>query len=255
MTMKNKLLKLLADNRKAPARRFEVNALDNGEAEIFLYDAIVEDELEAEYMGGVAPQSFVRALRDINATSIHLRINCPGGSVFAARAMETALREHPANITVHIDGVAASAATFIAMAGDSIIMSEGAMFMIHKAWGFAMGNSDDMVDTAGLLEKIDGTLADTYARKTGMDKEKCLDMMRAETWMTAAEALEAGFVDSIAAHETKPKPKSAWNLDAYEKAPKTNDEKAAPIAPPANELASPDVSALMRKLEVAALIP
>ena len=104
----NKLCKLLADNRRMPQRRFEIAAKDDGsEAEIFLYDAIVSDELEAEWFGGVAPQSFVKALREITASTIHLRINSPGGAVFGARAIEQALREHPANIIAHIDGLAA----------------------------------------------------------------------------------------------------------------------------------------------------
>lgn len=225
--MRNRLIKLLADNRQAPSRRFEVVAKGD-EAEIFLYDAIVSDELEAEWMGGVAPQSFVKELRAIKAGTIHLRINSPGGSVFAARAMETALREHPAKIIAHIDGVAASAATFIAMAADEVVMSPGALFMIHKGWMFAMGNADDMMDAAALLEKTDGTLIKTYAERTKQDEQKIADWMTAETWFTAEEAVEAGFADSIAG--TDAKSKSRWDLSAYEHAPKAEEP-----ATPANE--------------------
>ena len=126
--MASRLNKLLADNRKAAARKFEVLAKQGSdEAEIFLYDAIVSSQEEADWYGGVAPEAFVKAVRGIDAGTIHLRINSPGGSVFAARAMEQALREHKARIVVHIDGIAASAATFIAMAGDEIVMNKGAM--------------------------------------------------------------------------------------------------------------------------------
>jgi len=231
----NRLLQLLADNRQAPARRFEVLAAKAGaddEAEIYLYDAIVSDELEAEYWGGVAPQSFVKALKDITAGTIHLRINSPGGSVFAARAIETALREHKARIVVHIDGVAASAATFIAMAGNEIIMAPGALFMIHKGWTFAMGNADDLRGTAELLDKVDGTLVDTYVARTGGDAKQISDWMAAETWFTAREAVDAGFADSVA--ESAPKAQASWKLDAYERAPKVQtSEPPAPAPAPA----------------------
>lgn len=160
----SRMNKLFADNRKASARKFEVVAkTDTNEVDIFLYDAIVSSEAEAEWWGGVAPESFVKAVYavDKNAT-INLRINSPGGSVFAARSMEQALRDHKGKVIVHIDGLAASAATFIAMAGDEVIMSKGALFMIHKAWTGLWGNADDLRKEAELLDKIDGTLADTF---------------------------------------------------------------------------------------------
>lgn len=231
--MPNRLLQLLADNRQAPARRFEVLApkAEADEAEIYLYDAIVSDELEAEYWGGVAPQSFVKALKDITASTIHLRINSPGGSVFAARAIETALREHKARIVVHIDGVAASAATFIAMAGDEIIMAPGALFMIHKGWTFAMGNADDLRGTAELLDKIDGTLVDTYVARTKGDAKQVADWMAAETWFTAQEAVDAGFADKVA--ESAPKADASWNLAAYAHAPKVQTPAPPPAPAPA----------------------
>lgn len=227
--MRNRLIKLLADNRQAPSRRFEVVAKSADEAEIFLYDAIVSDEIEAEWMGGVAPQSFVKELRAIKAGTIHLRINSPGGSVFAARAMETALREHPAKIVAHIDGVAASAATFIAMAADEVVMSPGALFMIHKGWMFAMGNADDLMDAAALLEKVDATLVKTYASRTKQDEQKIADWMAAETWFTADEAVEHGFADSVAGTDAK----AAWNLSAYEHAPKIEEKEPASANEPA----------------------
>ncbi|MCG9046597.1 Clp protease ClpP [Laribacter hongkongensis] len=214
--MASRLNKLLADNRKAAARKFEVLAKQGGdEAEIFLYDAIVSSQEEADWYGGVAPEAFVKAVRGIDAGTIHLRINSPGGSVFAARAMEQALREHKARIVVHIDGIAASAATFIAMAGDEIVMNKGAMFMIHKAWTWTAGNADDLAKEAGLLAKIDGTLAQTYADRTGKDVETINGWMADETWFTADEAVEYGFADKLAETEAR----AEWNLSAYAHAP------------------------------------
>lgn len=236
--MKNRLNKLYADNRKAAARKFEVVAkADTNEVEIFLYDHIVSSEDEAEWWGGVAPESFVKAVYAVDKdATIHLRINSPGGSVFAARAMEQALRDHKGKVVVHIDGLAASAATFIAMAGEEVIMAKGAMFMIHKAWTGMWGNADDLRKEADLLDKIDGTLAETYASKTGKDLEQVSSWMAEETWFTAAEALEHGFATSIAETDAKA---SAWNLSAYDKAPKPQsfaqppkpEEKPAPAVP------------------------
>jgi ATP-dependent Clp protease protease subunit len=223
-----KLMQLLASNKGNALRRFDIIAKGE-EAEIFLYDAIVSDEAEAEWFGGVAAAPFVKALRGIEAKTINLRINSPGGSVFAARAMEQALRDHPARVVAHIDGVAASAATFIAMAADEVVMAKGALFMIHKAWGVAMGNSDDLMETAGLLEKIDGTLVDTYAERTKQKPEQIAEWLAAETWFSADEAVAHGFADRVA--DTKAK--NAWNLSAYAKAPPPEPAEPEPKEPAA----------------------
>lgn len=240
--MRNRLTQLLADNRGLAGRRFEVRAKAEGtdgadEAEIFLYDAIVDDELEAEWWGGVAPQSFVKELRAITASTIHLRINSPGGSVFAARAIETALREHAARVVVHIDGLAASAATFIAMAGDEIRIAPGAMFMIHKAWTYAWGNADDLRRTSDLLDKIDGTLVATYAKRTGASAEQIGEWMAAETWFTAEEAKEHGFVDQVTEDEPAAKASALnWNLSAFlARVARPAPAAKAPPAPPSED--------------------
>lgn len=246
--MTNNLCKLLADNRRAPQRRFEVKASADGtEAEVFLYDAIVNDALEAEWFGGVAPEPFVSALRAIDAQTIRLRINSPGGSVFGARAIEQALREHPARVVAHIDGLAASAASFIAMAADEIVMAKGAMIMIHKAWTLAYGNADDLVHTADLLDKIDGTLVQTYADRTKQATAQIEQWMAAETWFTSADAVKHGFADSVA--DTSAKAQAAWNLSAYAKAPK---REAGPIEPEPQPRRV-DVAALLRRLDVEAM--
>ena len=228
--MKNRLNKLYADNRKAAARKFEVVAkADSSEVDIFLYDHIVSSEDEAEWWGGVAPESFVKAVYAVDPShTINLRVNSPGGSVFAARAMEQALRAHKGKVVVHIDGLAASAATFVSMAGDEIVMSKGAMFMIHKAWTGMWGNAEDLRKEADLLDKIDGTLAETYADKTGKDIAAITEWMAAETWFTAQEALDAGFATSIAEAEAKA---LAWDLSAYSNAPKAERQTQPEPAP------------------------
>lgn len=245
--------KLLMENRANPGRRFEAVHAEGAadEVTLYLYDAIVNDALEAEYFGGVAPEPFAQQLRDITAGTIHLRINSPGGSVFAASAMAQAMSEHPARIVAHIDGVAASAATAVMMAADSIVMAPGAMAMIHNAWTIAMGNAEDLRHTAGLLDKTDGNLVQTYARRTG-DKasaEQLATWMAAETWFTADEAVAAGLADSIAGHDDTP-PQARWNLSAYARAPQLLQP---PAAQPDPEPRRVDAAALLRRVNAAAL--
>lgn len=211
----NKYLKLLAKNKGRGEFRAEADA-----ATLYLYDAIVSTDDEAEWWGGVSPKAFIAELNAISAPTIHLRINSPGGSVFAARAMEQAMREHPSKIVAHIDGYAASAASFLAMAADEIEIAHGAFFMIHKAWTGIWGNSDDLLQEAALLEKIDGTLAKTYAARTGKDEAQIAEWMAAETWLDADESVAAGFADRIAEGA---KAKASWDMSAYARAPKITE--------------------------------
>lgn len=235
----NPYLQLLARNKGRG--EFKAEAAEDS-ATIYLYDAIVSSDLEAEWFGGVAPKSFINELKAIKADTIHLRINSPGGSVFAARAMEQAMREHPAKIVAHIDGYAASAASFLMMAADEIQIAPGAMVMIHKAWTGMWGNADDLRKEADLLDKIDDTLVSTYAARTGKEAEQIADWMAAETWFTAQEAVESGFADAIAESSAKAK---AWDLSAYVNAPKAEPEEVEQ-QPAAQEF---DASPLLRRLE------
>lgn len=242
--MRNRLTQLLASNRQVQNRTFAVRPMAKAaadaptEAEVLLYDVIVDSELDAEWWGGVAPEPFIKAVRAIEADVIHVRVNSPGGSVFAARAMETALREHKAKIVVHIDALAASAASFLAMAGDEIVMAKGAMMMIHKAWTVAYGNADDLIKTADLLTKIDGTLVATYAERSGMKPDEVEAAMAAETWYTAQEAVDAGLADSVVEPATKAS--AAWDLSAFNRAPAKTEPEPTPQPAPEPPAASAD---------------
>jgi ATP-dependent protease ClpP protease subunit len=163
---------------------------DGDEATLYVYDAIGA-------WFGIAAADFVQALADIKAGTIHLRIDSPGGSVFEAEAMQTALQQHPARVIAHIDGLAASAATTLALGAEEIEISDGGVFMIHNAWNLAIGNKDDMREAAAFLEKIDANIAADYQRKTGASPEQIKEWMDAEAWFSSAEALEHGFVDRI----------------------------------------------------------
>lgn len=248
--MKNPLNKLLADNRGKGIFRAEAAG---DEATVYLYDIIVSDS----YWGGVSALDFAKQLTAIDAKTIHLRINSPGGEVFAGQAMAQTIREHGANIIAHVDGYAASAASWIALACDEVVISEGGMFMIHKAMTVAWGNADDMKETASLLDKVDAILVKTYAKETGQEEQQILDWMAAETWFNADEAIAYGFADRIA--EAAPKNATQWNLTAWAKAPPPAAVTApAPVDDPVKPEAVDDTTTtehLRRRLKLAECQP
>lgn len=225
--MSRRLIQLLSDNRRPFVPVASHIRAQGNEATVYLYDAIVGDRATAEWWGGICPQDFVPALAALDVATIHLRINSPGGDVFAAQAISQALREHPATVVGHIDGVAASAATEVACACDDTVMAKGAMYMIHQAWTLAWGNADDLEATVSLLRKVDGTLADTYVATSAQEREQIVAWMKAETWFTADEALQAGFVKSIAgATADSTQAHGTWNLRAYARAPSAMQSSA-----------------------------
>lgn len=146
----------------------------------------------------VTPKDFKKdldALGDIK--SLDIFINSGGGDVFAGQAIHSMLKRHEAYKTVYVDGLAASIASVIAMAGDKVIMPVNAMMMVHKAWTIAMGNSDDFRKLAEDMDKIDESIVATYQAKTGKDEAEINQLMQDETWMTAEEAVKNGFADEI----------------------------------------------------------
>jgi ATP-dependent Clp protease, protease subunit len=184
---------------------------------LWLYDVIASDDEEANWFGGISPRQFMAALA---ATSgpVTIRVNSPGGSVFGAQAMVAAMRQHQEPITVQVDSLAASAASVIACEAATLTMAPGSMLMIHKAWGLAIGNEADLRATADLLAKIDGQIAETYARRSEGDTSAFLDLMAAETWFTAQEAVDAKLADAVLT-ENNQRPKAQWDLSAYANAP------------------------------------
>lgn len=216
---------------------------------LWLYDVIASDEDEAYWMGGIAPREFIAALAQTSGP-VKLRINSPGGSVFGARAMVAAMRNHGQPITAQVDSLAASAASVIAAECAECVMAPGSMMMIHKAWGLAIGNTDDMRQTADLLEKIDGQIADTYARRAAGERDAFLAMMAAETWFDASEAVAIGLADRVNQENTQ-RPAAQWDLTAYASAPwqPAAHQEASPIQAPAEP--EPDLrAARSRKLAV-----
>ncbi|WP_420567724.1 head maturation protease, ClpP-related [Thalassovita sp.] len=159
-------------------------------------EVLIYDEIGAY---GVTAKGFLAELGALpDDAAIDLRLNSPGGSVFDAVAIYNALKRHAGEITVWIDGIAASAASYIAMAGDTIAMPENAFLMIHNPSGLVMGTAEDMRSTAEALDKVKGSLIQGYAAKSGKADDEIATLMAAETWLDAQDALDLGFIDRIA---------------------------------------------------------
>lgn len=189
------------------------------EAEIIIYAGIGQD-----YWGDgsmISAKQFSDALKKIGDTvkNINVRISSGGGDVFEGVAIYNRLKQHKAKKTVYIDGLAASIASIIALAGDEIIMGEGAMYMIHLPWTFAIGNRTDLDNTVNRLLDVEEQMLGIYARKTGLDRSEIRAMLEAETWFDAKEAIEKGFVDSQM-EETMPIAASMINAKWISKKPK-----------------------------------
>lgn len=168
---------------------YNIKNISSDVASIYIYDEIG--------MWGVTASDFATELRGITAPTIELHISSPGGDVFDGLAILNGIRQHSAHVDVIIDGIAASAASFIAMAGDTIKMSPQAQMMIHDAFGLVIGNSRDMREMAEMLEKTSDNIAAVYAQRAGGTVEEWRSAMRAETWYSDQEAVDAGLADEV----------------------------------------------------------
>lgn len=168
------------------------------ESELILEGVIAS---ESWFEDEVSPKMFREELAQ-HPGALTVRINSPGGDVSAGVAMYNMLNEHEGEVTVKVDGIAASIASLIAMAGDKIVMLPGSMMMVHKPWTIAAGNSDDMTQVVEMLEKTGESMIPIYAARTGLSKERIEDLLKAETWMTPSDAVELGFADEAVEAKT-----------------------------------------------------
>lgn len=150
----------------------------------------------------VSPSQVEDALNNAD-DQVDVNINSGGGSVFAASEIYTMLKAYSGKVVVNIQGLAASAASVIAMAGDEVNMSPTSQMMIHKASTISVGNSDDFAHDSKMLDTTDQSIVNAYEAKTGMDRDDILQMMSNETWMTAQDAVDKGFADSVSTGEAK----------------------------------------------------
>lgn len=175
----------------------EVHAAVEGDASISIYDAI-----GASWDGeGVTAKRIGAALRSIGARDVTVNVNSPGGDFFEGVAIYNLLREHKAKVTVRVMGLAASAASVIAMAGDEILMGDGAFLMIHNAWAVAVGNRHDMQAASEQLAPFDAAMASVYAARAGISEKDAAVLMDKETWIGAAQAVKDGFATGLIERE------------------------------------------------------
>jgi ATP-dependent protease ClpP protease subunit len=194
MTHKNqKILNFSGSNSGTPLKILNKSAT---EAEIVIYAAIGQD-----FWGDgstVSAKSFSDEIKNIadSVKTINVRINSPGGDVFDGIAIYNRLKQHKAKKIVHIDGLAASIASIIALAGDEIVMGEGALYMMHLPWTLSYGNRMDFDNTVNRLMDIEEQMIGIYAKRSNLDRTEIRAMLEKETWMDAEEAISNGFVDS-----------------------------------------------------------
>ncbi len=169
------------------------------EAEVYVYGDI------GGWWDGIQAEEFAKEIGALDVDTINVRLNSPGGVVFDGVAIYQALARHKANIVIHIDGIAASIASVIAMAGDEIRIVEGANVMIHKPWSFAIGDAEAMRKEGEILDKLESGIIDIYAARTGQDRAELVKWVAAETWFSAAEAKDAGFADTVVPAKGKDK--------------------------------------------------
>lgn len=173
---------------------YTIQAAAKGVGEIFIYDDI------GDSWDGTTAKGFAKELKALGAVKeLRVYINSAGGSVFDGVAIFNQLERHKARVIVNVDGIAASIASVIAMAGDEIAIAANGMIMIHDPWAFALGTAAEMRKMADSLDKVGETILGTYVRRTGGEAEAIKAMMAEETWLTAEEALELGFADQVGA--------------------------------------------------------
>jgi len=213
---------------------FKNIADESGEVELSIYDEIGAF--------GVGAKQFIAELKKHKGQHIHLRINSPGGEIVEGSAIYNALARHEGGLTVHIDALAASMASVIAMSGNPVYMADNALLMIHNPWTLAAGEADDLRKQADLLDTMKSNLVRAYKKKSGLEEKEIAKLMDEETWLDAVEAVALGFVDAI--EDGVPAAASAGEMrarfDTFAKAKMQNTviseaEVSAPAAEPVVE--------------------
>lgn len=176
-----------------------MDVAESDEADIFIYGDI------GGWWGGVDSEQFARDLVQLDVKTINAHINSPGGIISEGVAIYNALARHSANVIVHVEGIAASIASVIAMAGDEVRITEGSRFMIHDPWSIVMGSAEDLRGEAAILDGLKSDLIDIYAARTDQSRDDLSDWMQVETWLSAREAVDKGFADSMTPAKKKEK--------------------------------------------------
>lgn len=196
------------------------NPKENGRT-LFLNGTIAD---ESWYDDDVTPQLFKN---DLYAESgdVTVWLNSPGGDCVAAAQIYNMLKEYPGNITIKIDGIAASAASLIAMAGDEVLMSPVSMMMIHNPMTAAIGNADEMQKAAAMLDEVKDSIINAYELKTGLTRAKLSHLMDDETWMNAVTAVDLGFADGILYRDSDKEDEKTEDDDKTDGEPETEHKQ------------------------------
>jgi ATP-dependent Clp endopeptidase proteolytic subunit ClpP len=192
-------------------------------ADLYIYDEIG--------WFGVSAADFINEIKSLKVETINLFINSPGGSVFDGVAIYNTLKNHPAAVNVQIDGLAASIASVIAMAGDTITIADNAMMMIHKPAVLMFGQAPDLRKEADLLDQIEQQIISTYAARTGTESELISAMMQEETWFAGNEAVTHGFADAVTEGKQRAASANVWDLSLYDNAPEQDVDESNPVTP------------------------
>ncbi len=228
--------------------------------ELVLYDAI--DSWGGFW--GVSADDVRAGLAEIgDVENLTVRINSPGGEVTEGIAIHNLIADHPAEVTVMVDGAAYSIASLIAMAGDKVTMNRGSEMMIHEAWGFTVGDADEMAAYAERLDKASDLSAGFYAARAGGTTDEWRELMKAETWMYAAEAVERGLADEAVPLKTKPdngggsEPSALWDAALFGKdaSHTASGDSTSDVGPDAGDVSTAtavDASARLRAERVVA---
>lgn len=222
------LLRPKPDPRRAKSEWFRVeNAVSDDGVDIYIFDEIT-DPIMSELFGiGVSALGFVRELQEHKGKTINLHIDSPGGSVYQGLGIYNALRHHDAPVHVVVDGIAASIASVIAMAGDTVTMNPHTRMMIHRPWSGVIGDEDDMAKESDVLHKIGEDIAGIY-RDRGDSRINWMARMKDETWFSAEEAVAVGLADQV--DDTARSAQNSFDLSRFRNVPA--DLANAGTAPP-----------------------
>lgn len=204
-------------SQKIKSKFYSIYNADSDVADIYLYDEI--SYFDMPDLGIVSAKGFAKEFNDVKAPNINIYINSPGGSVDQGFAIYNEIKRSKANITVYIDGIAASIASVIAMAGDKIVINENAFLMIHDPWLMTIGSSAELRDAADKLDKIRDQISKVYTARSGKTEKEVNAAMAVETWFSADEAVKFGLVDSISENKAKIAACAKFDFTCYAKVP------------------------------------
>ncbi|MCZ4300770.1 head maturation protease, ClpP-related [Microbacterium oxydans] len=215
-----------------------------GVASLHLYGAI------GGFWGDIIAGDVVREIHALDVATLDVYVNSPGGDVYDGIAIRNALRQSSAHVVIHVDGLAASAASYIACAGDEVVMGENAEIMIHDAWNIVLGNAEELRVAASDLDRISDNIAAMYAEKAGGTAASWRELMKAETWYTAEEAVAAGLADRLDSDTATDAAAAHFDLSMFAHAGRA----AAPAPVPVAALASPRKEPRMNRAQLAAAL-